>query len=384
MFCPNCGTQSENVNACPQCGYVFAEEPAAPVNPGFAPVVEAKAPAAKKLPKNKITAAIIAVVVVVAIIIASVAIAGAGKPMVKIASGVEKLLFNTESFKFTIKAYDEKTTGAVAWGDNLVKSSFLVKTEGLEAAATEGDFVVYYEEYYGNGGMEGNLSQLYDYIKQNPEELFENTGMDYDEYVEMMEEEAGITPDKVFGWIDTIVKKEKVNEDTVEEIFDSWVRVMFAEEIDEDVENIPDYKTLKKVLVKFLKNGLNDEAVEVLDKYTEDGIKKYDLKINTKEFAKCLYEFVKENKDLKDFLATDAGEDLLDSLERATDYSADRIKITVGLKSGRLAFIQMGEKNSKITVEFYDFNKKVDFEAEVADIKKKDAEFVDLMEQFSN
>lgn len=383
MFCPNCGTQSENVNACPNCGAAFNNEPAEPVNAGFAPVVEPKAPAAKKLPKNKVTLAIVAVVVALAIIIASVAIAAAGKPMVKIASGIEKLLFDTKSFDFTIKSGEEKITGAVAWGDNLVKSSFYVKASydgeiEMQAASNEGDFAY----VVGGYGVEGNLTTFYDNAKQNPEDIFEGSGMSYDSFVESMEEETGLTPDTVFGWIESIVKSKNVNEDTVEDIFDSFLRVMFAEEFDEDVENIPDYKTLKKVLVKFLKSGLNEEAVEVLDKYSEDGIKKYDLKINTKEFSKCLYEFVKENKDLKDFWATDVGEEFLDELESATDYDAERIKVTVGLKSGRLAFMQYGESGYKVTVEFTNFNKKADFATEVADIKKKEVEFVDLNEQF--
>ncbi len=392
MFCPKCGNQCENVSVCPTCGTALNNQTAAPVNPvaapvkpansGFAPVSNESKKAldsVKKMPKKKMILAIVAVVLVVAIIISSVLIAVANKPMTKIASGVEKLLFDTESFEFHFRAGDyASASGGVCWGDDLVSSSFYIKAlednneeVSLRAASNKGIFaVVQYPDSDYYPAISGDLPVLYGEVKANRDDLCSYFGMDYDELAEEMEEYYGITPDQIVSWADTIIKKGNINEDVIKEVYNSWLRVAYAEEMEEEVDNIPDYKTLKKVLVNFITKGLNDEAVVVEDSYKEDGVKYYDLKIDTEEVTKCLYEFLKDNKDLKDFLTTDMGKDFMDELDEATEYDGEKVKVTVGIAKGRLAHISSKESGVKVSIDFSNFNKKIDFEAQLAAVKE--------------
>lgn len=441
MFCPNCGKEFQDGAFCPNCGVnvenQFANQS---VNSGFAPVNNGfntmNAPK-KKAPNKKVVTIAVAVVLVIAIVIASVAMAFAGKPQVKIATGIEKLLFDTEGFTFDVvynqkgeeTGYDPygesytnkhenklKLTGALAWGEDLFSSSWYVEAETNEdeifkTVSNGGDAYLVFETYSDDmPGFKGNLPELYKYIKDNKEDIADSFGMDYNDLEDEVEDEAGIEYDQVVAWLDSIVTKNKLNEKTIKDIYDSWAREELAEQMDEKTDTLPDYDTIKKVLSGFITKGLSDEAIIVNDDYKKDGVKYYDVTFDFEQILKDLKLYLEENKDLEALMNTDAGEEFLEELEESIEYLEDSDKkekqfdATLGISKGRLSYIKFmdedgysyeseyGEVGYKMTgtveIVLSDFDKKFDFEEKVSAVKKlrddEDWIVIDDLESFAN
>lgn len=393
MFCTNCGTQCENVNVCPNCGNVLNAEPTVAdaatevtfAEPGAA--APAAAPAKKSFNIKKLIP-VIAIVLVVAIVAGIVGIAGlAQKPTAKLASAVEKLAFDTESLTFSIKTdYGEEYEGAIAFGKDVASSSFYFNVsedneDYMSVVSNNGELVYWMDGYYGTA-IKANLPKLYDYALKNKDEMAEMQG--WDDYADMssdFEDEFGIAGDQAINWLESIISGKKINENTLEDIYNTVLRPQMADEMDEDEKVIPDYKTMKKILVGFIAKGLDEEAVEVIDKSTKDGVKMYKVKVDPTEVARCLYEYVQDNRDLKAFLKTEAGEDFLDELEylKDEDYGS-KIKFTFGIKGGRLAYLE----GDGVKITLGDFNKSFDFEKQYKSVEDNSDEWSEIedLEEF--
>ena len=449
MFCPNCGKETGDAAFCPNCGSQVTPPEQTPVAPevvpeaqpvetpvaeapvaqpeaapaavgepaGFAPVAQPPvAPPKKKLPLKLILLPIIAVVLVVAIVLGVVAIGIVSSPQVKLANGVKKLLLDAESFDFNVEysheytrteeVYDyyygyytdsysgknvSKVDGSIAWGKDLLSSSYYVNytQEYYDDGMLDEEYNYYLVSnqgetlitgsYMDEMGISFNAPNAYNFVKENQDDVADYFfGMDAADFADELDDEAGITIETAFDWIENIISNKKINENLLGEIYDEWVRQMIEENTDLKVEELPDYKTIKKVATKFITKGISDEAFEIREEYKEDGITKYAVTIHYDILVADLYEFLEGNKDLKDFLATDIGEDLLDELDEAVDegyFEDEETEFIVGLSKGYLAYIEYVEEDSwnygygsesyeyedTIKVTFSNFNKSADF-----------------------
>ncbi len=445
MFCPKCGNECGDVAVCPTCGAQVTEPqntqennavqapvaPVAPVAPaapsGFAPVVPQQPSPKKGFSPKFIILPAIALLIIGAIVLGCVAVGFVASPQVQVASNLNKLLFKVESFDFEVeytsegsytgedyyggyyeREYLDKTTvtGAIAWGDDITNTSLFADanyeyetndtrgsdysysgTGTLNVVSDKGKILVYGEED-GEQMMPGisvNLPSMYKDVKNNYEDLLEEYyGITIDDVEEELQDETNtdINVEKLIYWVENIVSKNNLNEKVIEEIYDEFLMEWITENTDLKKDEIPDYKTFKKVLTKFILTGISEDAFEVKDKFKEDGIKKYEIKVRFDHLAEDFYEFIKDNKDLKEFLDTDIGEEFLDSLEESVDedyFSGENVEFIIGFSKGYLAYFEYTEKGSDwkdtVKITLSNFNKADKFTEQYNKVYKKTDEW---------
>ncbi len=420
MFCPNCGQDCGDVAFCANCGAQVAESQAAPettdTSSGFAPEnFTPEAPGGKKFSKKLIAIPVIAILLVVAIVLGSVAVGFANSPQAKIANGINKLLFQTESFDFDAEyVYEYKSsssdyygysegysrtmkitaTGALAWGKDLASSSYFADvttsedysggdnyTTDFSVVSSKGETLIYSEEL--PAGISFNTPNAYEYAKANLEDVADELLYeDLDDIEDALDDEFGLNIETITGWIEDIVSGNKINEKVLAEVYDDYARTMVEENLDIDAKDIPDYSTLKKVITKFVAKGISEEAFEVKDKFKEDGITKYDVKIKFDVLAEDLYNYIKECKELEDLLDTDEGEEFMEEFEEAIDneyYEDEELEFIAGISKGCLAYFEYTQEENwdgteyktVVKVTLSNFNKNANFSGKYNEVLEK-------------
>ncbi len=421
MFCQRCGTAFEQGAFCPNCGTpvntqpavntgeepttIMGNEPVAPQAPvQFAPYAAPSAPQQKpekkKINAKPIIIAATAAVVVAAIVIGSVAVAFTSKPQVKIFQAIYNTLVKSDSFDFEFEFVDSGESsyygkwsdkysgnGSVDFGATTTETELYIQascvytsdslesTESYYAAVSGGKGVAGYVEDDGDGEFFGgdiaNIAEsAFSDIDSVLDELYYGGS---EEAKDELEEYTEIGFEKIAEWAMDIICEKGINEDVVEEIYNSLAIPFVDGELGIDEEVIPSYNKVKDILTKFITKGLNDEALIVNDKYTEDGIKYYEIELDLLECMDCVIAFAQDDKDVQEILAAIEDEydfDCIDFLEELRDEMSDNrddvkemnalTEIKIGIDNGFIAAIEYdfgGDEDALLTVELSNFKK---------------------------
>ncbi len=311
MTCPKCGKNITESKFCPECGASLAgkkivahavkkaEEPETKASPSAAPS-PVKAPekgAAKPavtITKNKKPMIIlVAVILILAISVAGVAGYVNSKPQVKIANAFENTLFDASSFDFKIEADGislVKGEGFVDYGDSLTGSNlyFFLGNESYQDAgfyfvSKQGEVLT------GTYGlfMDTNINALL----ADFSELARILGLDITaESIALLKNGAEN--------INALIVDEKINEKAIEVFYDADIVPFLADIYDVTAEEIPLYDEAKDIFYDFLDNGLTEDAMNVIQKLSKDGIENFTLKVDIEETAKCIYNYIVAKEEL--------------------------------------------------------------------------------------
>lgn len=200
-------------------------------------------------------------------------------------------------------------------------------------------------DYAHDGSFSGgNVDAYYEYIKKNN-----------DSYVPLAKNKR-INPEYLSNYLEMIMSSgEGVKELSVDE----W----------------------KKIIYDIFSLALKEGAVEITDTRLEDGMTKYEIKINPYKFDVCRRDYADKNDDYKDYLKSKKTYDglteyhNLKKLDR-DDYS-DSFEFTVGTKGMRFVHFKYEEedysgadKSSRLLeINITNINKKKDYSSQHRDIK---------------
>lgn len=447
-FCPMCGSKAVETPVSP----VESVEPVAPTTPvePVAPVVPTapvgsfyppapvpEKPKKKGAPKRVIAFSVIAVILAIVVAVSGMSISVFAQPSVKLGSAVKKTFIDAGGFSFDFETVIESTytseyydpyyygtstskqenktsvtaEGAVALGDDLISTSIyadvtvkqqsksnndgeVTNYDSLSSVTlvSDGGKAIGYMKYDGEKtpAVSINTKDAYSYILNNKEDIAEYFGTDYDDFEAELKKYYNLDVDTITNWIDNIVKGGKINDETLADIYDGFLKSLAADELDIDESDIPSYKELSNALTEFLVKGVSDDSIVMEKTDSKDGIKYYDVTVNVADLLRDLKNYLRDCKELEAFFDTTFGEELMDALKNAIDEADDeKIKISfkAGLKNGYIVYLETKNDNSYEDSDYSyssktvtklslsEFKEKFDFSAkydEVAALFKKD------------
>lgn len=390
--------------------------------------------------KKKIIAAVAAVLAVVIALGAVAAGVVAFTPKYKLMLALGNTLLDTKSFEFDVSCVyesyfsygevgygdtcvDVNVKGAVAFGKTTPETSLYFQANIFEKYEGIDEYEDgYYDEYTGeyitemqtdafcnesegtvyavsDAGealagyvdkddregifLEGDIVKLVEYGENNIDEIIRKFGISPSEFRKDFEEYASIDIETAIEWAKSLISKNKVNEDVIEDAFNTILREYLGEfeRID-----LPEYKEAKKLVADFLMNGLSKDAVKITDTRIEDGMTKYDISVNIYEVIRSFVEFAEKNEALEDFL-NDIDDDLLDEIDniRKSDIPGvwrDDIEFTIGTKNMRIVHMNFdlnvdADNGMSIEINFTNINKKLEFSGYYSDVESVAANWKD-------
>lgn len=400
-FCGICGNKFEVATPVAPATPV---EPVAPVAPTM-PVANGFAPAPVEAPKKKKSAKklIFAVIaVILALVIGTSGIATAvvlNKPSVKLANALKKSFIDSGSFNFSVEyvndyhvdsrdikySYDSysgeyykdgytyqdyygtdtmKIDGAIALGQDFASTSYYFDFEYTDDDDRYGTYENEFQMVSNNGqtivpmdlfddGAEKkwaitfNTPNIYTYAKENKSEIADFFGYDLKTLEKDLDRYYGLTIDQATGWVDTLVVDGKFNEKVPQDIYDNWFREFISDELDDlDIEDIPEYKDLEKSLTGFL-TKISKDSISLKKTDSKDGVTYYDVTVNMEQLLREFLEYVEDNKNLKNFLSTEYGEEFIEGLEDGIEYFEDEadkedkfIEFKIGMDGGYITYFE--------------------------------------------
>ncbi len=407
MFCPNCGNQFEGTSFCPACGSKVEQEATdmqqnmqqnvqqpqqfqpvqqnAPIMPpqgapeSFQPMAQQPQ---KKNMKKILLISIPAVVVAIALVVGVVFAVFASNPRVAVLTALEKTLFEATDYSFELN-YDDgygdiSIEGSVAYGERLSNSSFYVTFNdgytNTEVVSNQGKVLAcwqyddYDEEKYK---LFIAADDIYNELIESPDKLDEYP---FDEVIEMFDSNFCIEQEQLVSLATNIISGNKINEAAIEELYNTSGRELLSDAMDEKEEDIPDYDTLRNLLADFVAKGISKEAVIVEKGDKTNGVTYYDITINASLLLSDLGAFLTDSKDAEAFLATDAGDDLLEAIEESAEWyeDEDEIELQVGISGGFLTevYYENSEWDYEVEIILSEVNKgATDYEALYAEIE---------------
>lgn len=409
MFCPNCGNQFEGTSFCPACGSKVEQEATdmqqnmqqnvqqpqqpqqfqpvqqnAPIMPpqgvpnGFQP--PAQQPQKKNM-KKILLISIPAVVVAIALVVGVVFAVFASNPRVAVLTALEKTLFEATDYNLEFNYSDDYDDMgfevSVAYGDRLSNSSFycsfddgytkskVVSNQGKLLACWQ--FDDYDEEKYK---LLIAVDDIYNELMESPDKLDDEP---FEELIEVIDSEFNIEQEQLVNVASNIISGNKINESAIEEFYNISGRSFMSDVLDEKEDDIPDYDTLRKLLSEFVAKGISEESVVIEKGDKKNGVTYYDITVNVSLLLSDLNLFLTESKDAEVFLATDAGEELLEIIEDSVEWYEDEddIELQVGISDGFLTeiYYENSEWDYEIEIILSEVNKgATDYEALYAEV----------------
>lgn len=121
-------------------------------------------------------------------------------------------------------------------------------------------------------------------------------------------------------------------------------------------------------------------AIEIVDTRIEDGMTKYDVRIDPYLFDKCRLDYAAENGDYKSYLKSkityDGSNEYIElkDMKKNDDKYEESIEFTLGTKGMRLVYflVEVEESNNNsamIEITITNINKKKDYSSKLSDIK---------------
>lgn len=333
----------------------------------------------KKKGLKKLLIPVVAIVLVAAIALGAWGIFLATNPEVKIARAIEKTLFKTKSFSFEISAdgYDI-AEGYVAFGKTTFTSDFCVEAEDMKIVCDDGQLLVPY------GGVQNyaafDLPELFAELTEGLDDVLSDlAGADSEAFAEELEKQFGVevTPDQVAEWAETLIKNKTINENVIEEIWNTVGIPVASKYLEVDKEDIPDYDDIKSIIAGALTKGIKGDAFKVADTSKKSGVKYYECEVIPAELMKGVIEYALECKKLEAILEVEIDSDgttLKENLEKTLEMLEDgdyperldeEVEFTVGIKDGYLVAVEYDELEVKIA----DINKKHDAKDDHADVE---------------
>lgn len=382
MFCKNCGTQmNDDAAFCPACGTQTAntqqdaysqadytqqasyaqQEYYAPQENAFYQQPEVSGKKKKKLgKKGAIIIAAVAVVLVGAIVFGFMApgltnlstMLGMSSEMNEVFEAAKKTVFDSKSMTVTLSArrsnsyYDnyyeedysysrkESYTCYVEFGDDVDSTIALI----------EGSYK--YENSYGEkdtadvkyGLLDGELYSSYDGKADfTASDVLENVEDNISYYGKIDLE-------------DTIneILNGKIDEKSVEDIFDTLIRDLIESAIDEELDasiEVPTYDECMKIFKRFFVKGLSKDAVT----FEKNG-DKYEYTVDLGTFLDDFADFAEDDKEVAGYveeIADAADEDpdnFYDAIREEADYCSDEdaeLKGEIRVEGGRLTYLSI-------------------------------------------
>lgn len=171
-----------------------------------------------------------------------------------------------------------------------------------------------------------------------------------------MKNYADLSVSDAFRMARELISKEKVNKDVIKELFDGSLAYFMDEQFNADMFT---YNETMKILADFFINGITEEAFEITDTYTEDGIKMRDVRVDLNELMVCLNDFIDDHDEVRDLL-DDIDPDICEGIEELADEEEfeEDFKFTIGTKNGYFCYFES---------DFYD---EFDVELKITNINK--------------
>lgn len=390
-FCSVCG---ENLQQNSNNNYSIGEQPTVfagseqaqfnnvpvyqemPQNSGYAvsAVNSDNKPEKKKKEKKKGPKKVI--LSIVAVILALVIVAGSGfgifcaqNPELRLLYAVQKTLLDSKGFNFSFCCLSEsryykdsfKASGIVDFEENTEKTNIYFSADenweckgyyDEEYDSETDSFVDVYVEpynsfnsYYGAiyngtgviGATEGEDNIAYEglFFKGTTEDLFselERSCEDSPEIKDGLKEYADLTVDEVFVMARSLISKEKINMDVIKQLFNGSLAHFMDEEFGADMLS---YTDTVKLIVDFFVNGITEEAFKITKTYREDGIKKYDVRLDLNELMICLDDYIDDHDEVRDLL-DDIDPEICEGIECLADEEEfeEDFRFTIGTKNG--------------------------------------------------
>lgn len=279
--------------------------------------------AKKKLNIKAIIIPVVAVVVVVAIVL-GIALSSTSKPAAAF-NALRKTVFESATLSVTVTAEDNEIGAAdLEFGNGLNDSVLDVKLEGREISLDKGDLVL-------DGQNLGSIDAIIERLQQMGLEGYGVETSDLD----------------IIEILDSLING-KLDEDAFADFYDNE----FAPNLEKSIENandisieLPTYDQTMDIIERFLKNYLTEEAVSFEKIKSEEKGMTYEYTIYMDEFAECVGEFVKKDKEvramLEDALAEadspyESVDEFADDLVEEYSDSDEKIEGEVTVASGRI------------------------------------------------
>lgn len=277
----------------------------------------------------------VAVVLIVAIVL-GIAVSGKSKPMVAF-DALKKTVFETGAVDAKLTAEEQLIYSAdVRFGEGVADSQFEIKIGERIFSLSKGMIKI--------DGM--NYGKVDDVIYQSEARAeLEAYGIDLN----------------FFEVLDAVVD-EKIDEDEVAKLYDSQVvpnaEKEFKAYYEMDIE-LPDYEETMKIVERFLKKGLTDEALTAKKADSKEDGKTYSFTINVEQTAICIGEFLKNDKQtrkiLENAVATSADKELtvesfVDSLVKEYEGYDEQITGQITIASGRITRIYLDRDKIEIRI----------------------------------
>ena len=204
-------------------------------------------------------------------------------------------------------------------------------------------------------------------------------GGNSEELVAMLENRFGVTttPEQVAEWAETLIKNKTINEDVIEDIWNTVGIPVAAKKFDLDEKDIPNYKDAKSIISGAFTKGIKGDAFKVKDTSSSGGVKYYECEIVPAELMKGMIKYALDCKKLEAILEIEInGYTLKDQLEtylevledeEYPEYLDEEIEFTVGLKGGYIAAVEY----ENLEIEISDINKKHDAKDDYDDAAEK-------------
>lgn len=342
---------------------------------------------------KKIAISVVSVVLALALILGSiVGIGYATHPEFQLAYAIKKTLLDSKGFDFTLTVTDEWSRysnelvvdGIIDFGETTETTDIYMmatnkhSVEGYEEEIYNYEtnsyemqyieprnyFDTYYAAIYQGEGIvglvEGEDDIAFDGIFFNgtTENLLNELEAicEGSEYIsEGFDEYANLTVGEAFEFARNLISNEKINEDVIQSLFDGSLNHFMDKELDVEMFT---YEETMRLLAEFFISGLTEDAFEIEDTYTENGIKKRDVVIDFNELMACLSEFIDEHDELKDLL-DDIDPDLVDAIEELDGEFEEEFECTIGTKNGYFCYFES---------DFFDDD--MDFVLELTNINK--------------
>lgn len=277
----------------------------------------------------------VAVVLVVAIVL-GIAASAKSKPMVAF-DALKKTVFETGAVDAKLTQEEQLIHSAdVRFGEGVADSQFEIKLGERIFSLSKGMIKI--------DGM--NYGKVDDVIYQSEARAeLEAYGIDLN----------------FFEVLDAVVD-EKIDEDEVEKLYDSQVvpnaEKEFKAYYEMDIE-LPDYEETMKIVERFLKKGITDEALKVKKADSKEKGKTYSFTINVEQMAICIGEFLKNDKGtrkiLENAVATSADKELtvegfVDSLVKEYEGYDEPITGQITIASGRITRIYLDRDKIEVRI----------------------------------
>lgn len=277
----------------------------------------------------------VAVVLIVAIVF-GIAVSAKSKPMVAF-DALKKTVFQTGAVDAKLTAEEQLIYSAdVRFGEGVADSQFEIKMGERIFSLSKG--------------------------------MIKIDGMDYGKVDDIIYQSEARAELEAYGInlnfvevLDAVID-EKIDEDEVTKLYDSQVvpnaEKEFKAYYEMDIE-LPDYETTMKLVEKFFKKGLTDEALKVKKADSKEKGKTYNFTIDVEQMAICIGEFLKNDKGtrkiLENAVATSADKELtvesfVDSLVKEYEGYDEQITGQITVASGRITRIYLDRDKIEIRI----------------------------------